>query len=59
MRLHVEELERLPWPDLMVIGGANSKEFDECCHAAPARPAQIRNDVGIVGAALAYERCGR
>ncbi len=50
-------LETLLWPDLFVIGGGISKRFEmygEMLVAqAEIRPAALRNDAGIVGAALA------
>ncbi len=58
---HLEEflitLERLIWPDLFIIGGGISAEFDRFCadlHVdTPIRAASLGNDAGIVGAALA------
>lgn len=58
---HVErylaEMERLLWPDLIIIGGGVSKEHDEflpLIHTrAPLVPAKLFNNAGIVGAAAA------
>ncbi len=51
------ELERLLWPDLFIVGGGGSKEWDSL-HPhirirTPMVPAQMLNLAGIVGAALA------
>ena len=51
------ELERLLWPDLFIVGGGGSKEWDDL-HPhikirTPMVPAQMLNLAGIVGAALA------
>jgi polyphosphate glucokinase len=50
-------LERLIWPDLIILGGGMSKEFDQFqsmldLHAEVVQ-AQFLNNAGIVGAALA------
>lgn len=53
---YLAELERLLWPDLIVVGGGVSKKADKWLHHIDLRtevvPAQLRNDAGIVGAAL-------
>jgi polyphosphate glucokinase len=54
-------LERVVSPDLFVFGGGISKRFAEFADAfstrAPVRPAKLRNNAGIVGAAMAaHER---
>jgi len=50
------------WPDLFIIGGGISKKWRKFLPLVtlptPIVPAKLRNDAGIVGAALAYE-CGR
>jgi polyphosphate glucokinase len=50
-------LERLLWPDLIVIGGGVSKKADKflpIMHLdTPVVPAALQNDAGIIGAALA------
>jgi len=56
----LDELDRLLWPELFIIGGGISDEFDHYCkrldlHAA-VTPAEMRNEAGIVGAALATQR---
>jgi polyphosphate glucokinase len=47
------------WPDLFIIGGGVSKKWRKCrprlTVATPVVPAQLRNDAGMVGAALAYD----
>jgi polyphosphate glucokinase len=57
---YLVELERLLWPDLYVLGGGVSKEPDKFvpllkCNT-PVVAAQLANQAGIVGAALAVER---
>jgi len=50
-------LENLLWPDLIIIGGGVSRKADKFLDQLAVRtrvvPAQLRNDAGIVGAALA------
>lgn len=58
---YLVHLERVVSPDLFVFGGGISKRFDEFAEffetRAPVRPAKLRNNAGIVGAALAaHER---
>lgn len=52
-------LHRYFWPDLFIIGGGVSKKWRKFLPRltlpAPIVPAKLRNDAGIVGAALAYE----
>lgn len=54
---YLHELERLLWPDLFIIGGGVSDEFDKLAPhieiKTPMVPAQMLNLAGIVGAALA------
>lgn len=53
---YLRHVDRLLWPDLVVIGGGVSKRADSWLHLLDVRPevrpAQLRNDAGIVGAAL-------
>jgi polyphosphate glucokinase len=53
---YVDEIDRLLWPDLVIIGGGISKEADKFIHELPARvkcvPATLQNQAGIVGAAM-------
>jgi len=50
-------LENLIWPDLIIVGGGVSKQADAWLplldNRTPVVAAQLRNDAGIVGAALA------
>ena len=50
-------LERLFWPDLFILGGGVSKQYDKFRSylkvQAEVVPAQLLNDAGIIGAALA------
>ena len=49
-------LERVLWPDLIIIGGGVSKKSDKFLHHIDVQtelvPAELLNDAGIVGAAL-------
>lgn len=49
-------LENLLWPDLIILGGGGSKKTDKYLHLLEVRtrvvPATLRNEAGIVGAAL-------
>ena len=51
------ELEQLMWPELIIIGGGISQDFAKYCSRleidTPVQPAELQNDAGIVGAALA------
>lgn len=53
----LRSIERLIWPDLFIIGGGISAEFDRFCSGletvTPVVPASMGNDAGIVGAAMA------
>jgi polyphosphate glucokinase len=53
---YLNELERLVWPDLIIIGGGISEHFDQFTGHLHCRttvvPAQLGNDAGIIGAAL-------
>lgn len=56
----LDYIEELFWPDLFVFGGGISKRFEMYSHffttRAPIVPAVLRNQAGIVGAALAASR---
>ena len=59
----MQHVERLFSPDLFVVGGGVSKDADKWVPLlelkAPVKPAQLLNDAGIVGAAIAaVERLG-
>jgi len=49
-------LEELLWPDLIVIGGGASKKSDKFLPLlrlrTPIVPATLRNEAGVIGAAL-------
>ena len=53
---YMELVEKLLWPNLIIIGGGVSKKSDKFLPHVRARteivPAQLLNDAGIVGAAL-------
>src|SRR5947209_72847 len=53
---YFQAIERLLWPDLIVVGGGVSKKADKFLPLleirTPIVPAQLRNDGGIIGAAL-------
>jgi polyphosphate glucokinase len=54
---YLKRMEILFWPDLFIIGGGISKESEKflplLTTATPVIPAQLLNQAGIVGAALA------
>lgn len=54
---YLSSLESLLWPDLFIIGGGVSKKGDKFIPRldvrAPVVAAQLQNDAGIVGAAMA------
>lgn len=58
---YLNELARLFWPDLIIVGGGASHSFEEFAgflHVpVPVRPAVYRNDAGVIGAAQAVA-CG-
>jgi polyphosphate glucokinase len=53
---HLQRIEDLMWPTLFIIGGGVSKNADKFVPRltvrTPVVPAQLRNDAGIVGAAI-------
>jgi polyphosphate glucokinase len=53
----LQQLERLFWPDLIIVGGGTSYQHDRFLPglqlATRILPAKLFNDAGIVGAALA------
>jgi len=59
--LYLNTLERLLWPDLIILGGGISKEFEafrpEIQVQAEIVPARTLNEAGIIGAALAARSC--
>ena len=54
---YLTTLEKLLWPDLIILGGGVAKKFDKFAPyltiEANVIPAQLLNNAGIVGAALA------
>jgi polyphosphate glucokinase len=57
LQAYLELVERLLWPSLVIIGGGVSKKSEKFLPHISIRtevvPAQLHNDAGIVGAALA------
>jgi len=53
---YLRHVDGLLWPDLVVLGGGVSKKADRWLHLLDVRPevrpAGLRNDAGIIGAAL-------
>jgi predicted NBD/HSP70 family sugar kinase len=58
---YLQELEKLLSPNLIILGGGSSKRFNQYSQYLTVRaeivPAQLLNDAGIVGAALAAQDC--
>jgi polyphosphate glucokinase len=59
---YLRHVEQLFWPDLFIIGGGVSKKatkfFEFLKTRAPIVPAQLLNEAGIVGAAVAARESG-
>ena len=55
LQRYYSEMEKLLWPDLIIVGGGVSKEFEtflpQLRLRAPIVPAELFNSAGIVGAA--------
>ncbi|MFN8124454.1 MAG: ROK family protein [Thermoleophilia bacterium] len=53
---YLDHVDRLVWPDLIVLGGGVTKNADRFLHLLRARPpievARLQNQAGIVGAAM-------
>ena len=53
---HLHRIDDLMWPNLMILGGGVSKNADKYLPRltlrCPVVPAQLRNDAGIIGAAI-------
>ncbi len=53
---HLDRIHQLTWPNLMILGGGVSKSADKYVPRltvrCPVVPAQLRNDAGIIGAAI-------
>jgi polyphosphate glucokinase len=60
---YLQRLDALIWPDLIIVGGGASKKADKFLPHIDVRPrvvpAQLQNEAGIVGAALAAAGVGR
>lgn len=54
---YLDAMQALLWPDLIILGGGAVKYYERFVHRLSVRaevvPAQLGNDAGIVGAALA------
>lgn len=54
---YLHEIERLFWPDLIIIGGGASKKHSKFFQYLNTKtkvvPAQLRNEAGMIGAAMA------
>ncbi len=57
---YLKTMEKLFWPDLFIVGGGISKEHEKFLPLLtieiPVVPAQLLNEAGIIGAALAVQR---
>jgi polyphosphate glucokinase len=53
---HLDRIDKLMWPNLMILGGGVSKQADRFIPRltvrCPVVAAQLRNDAGIIGAAI-------
>jgi polyphosphate glucokinase len=53
---HLDRIDKLTWPTLMILGGGVSKQSERFIPRLTVRPpvvpAQLRNDAGIIGAAI-------
>ena len=53
---HLDRIHQLTWPNLMILGGGVSKSADKFVPRLTVRtlvvPALLRNDAGIIGAAI-------
>lgn len=60
LQTYYSTLENLLWPELIVVGGGVSKKAEKFLPRlhlrAPIVPAQLLNDAGIIGAALAAQQ---
>jgi polyphosphate glucokinase len=60
---YLTTMERLLWPDLIILGGGVSKKFElyksYITIQAEVLPAQMLNEAGIVGAALGACKFGK
>jgi polyphosphate glucokinase len=57
---YLDAIENLFWPDIFIIGGGASKRMDKFMDQLSVKaevvPAQLKNEAGIIGAALAGEK---
>jgi polyphosphate glucokinase len=57
---YLTTMEKLFWPDLFIVGGGISKEHEKFLPLltidVPVVPAQLLNEAGMIGAALAAQR---
>ncbi len=53
---HLDRIQQLMWPNLIILGGGVSKSADKYVPRltvrCPVVPAELRNDAGIIGAAI-------
>jgi polyphosphate glucokinase len=53
---HLDRIQQLMWPDLLILGGGVSKSPEKYIPRltvkCPVVPAELRNDAGIIGAAI-------
>jgi polyphosphate glucokinase len=53
---YLQHVDRLLWPDLVLLGGGVSRKSDKWLHLLDVRPevrtAELLNDAGVIGAAL-------
>ncbi len=53
---HIQAIDRILWPDLIILGGGVSKRADlfipRLTCRVPVLPAVLRNDAGIIGSAM-------
>jgi len=58
---YLQQLHFLLWPDLIILGGGVSKKFEKYAKFLDVKteivPAQLLNNAGIIGAALAAKDC--
>lgn len=56
LQVYLELVQRVLWPELIIIGGGVSKKADKFLPSielrTPVVPAELHNDAGIIGAAL-------
>ncbi|HEX8990036.1 MAG TPA: ROK family protein [Anaerolineales bacterium] len=59
LNVYLAAMQKLFWPDLFIIGGGISKDHDKFLPLltveVPVVPAQMLNEAGIIGAAMAAE----